>query len=173
MLFTSLLDSVPPELAFLKSGTTSTTPSKQSATAASRKNYTYGGWRIRQEGLTVELTHSFAGKLEVNGNRYDLPELGILCNKGKLDVRVDTRNAVTGLDTTPVTVFGINDKAWSKGAGKNIFPADSSQLTSGLARATGPVDFTFSFVELGSQTLQLDAAGLRALLEQLPPGCNR
>lgn len=174
LMFTSLQDSLPDELSILKNkgGSASIQKLGATTTGAERKNFNYLGWTVRQEGPTVELTKKLNGTIEAGGTVYDNPEIGFLCHLGKLDVRIDTRNAVTGVKTTPLSVSNGAQQNWSKGTGMNIFPDNPQAFAADMAKALKPVEFKFSFVELGAQTVKLNGEGLFALLKQLPPGCS-
>ncbi len=176
MLFTSLQEKLPDELSFLKSSPSiEAAPASNGAAAASAataaRAFSYEGWAVRQSGSTVELVKGFSGKLESSGDSFDTPSLGILCNQGGLDLRVDTRLATTGTASTPVTL-GATSEAWQKGTGRNIFPPSPVATVRALVAAAGPVTMTLSFVDLGKRSVTLDPTGLKALVDQLPAGCR-
>lgn len=174
LLFTGMQDKLPDELSFLKSSP-SIESLGQSDPGSTRSSFTYKGWKVRQEGPTIELTRSFTGTLEANNRSYDLPEFGVLCNDGKLDARIDTRAATTGTTDTPVTVSlgGAGKQQWSKGTGMNVFPPSAKTFVFTAAKALEPLEVTFSFTELGNQKVKLDTTGLAQLLAQLPKGCKQ
>jgi hypothetical protein len=173
MLFTGLQDNLPDELSFLKSST-GIESLGQADPGSTRSNFTYKGWKVRQEGPTIEMTRSFSGNLEANNRSYDLPEFGILCNEGKLDARIDTRSATTGTANTPVTVSlgGAGRQMWVKGTGMNVFPPSVKSFVFTASKALEPIEFTLSYTELGNQKVKLDTTGLAQILAQLPKGCK-
>ena len=176
MLFVSIQEELPAELAFLKAEASgvSTGPTSPSAGAVAKSNtrtFTYEGWSVRQTGATIEIVKPLLGRMELNGNVFDNPELGILCHAGKLDLRIDSRLATTGTQTTPVTFNGVS-ATWAKGASRNIFPPNPPQLVGMMLKQGQPFEVTLSFVDLGKQKLQLNPAGLAALHRQLPASCQ-
>lgn len=170
MLFVSIQEELPPELAFLKN-TAVTTGAPAEAGSPQAQNFNYEGWQVRQSGVTIELVKPLEGRLERDGVVFDTPELGILCHDGKLDLRLDTRLAVTGAKTTPVRFHDV-DSPWTKGLNRNIFPADPTTTVRKLAAAQGSVAVTLSYVELGNQTTTLNLRGLPQLMERLPRSCQ-
>lgn len=173
MLFTSVQDKLPDELSFLKSSPSLETLGQDSP-GDTRASFTYEGWRVRQEGPTIELVRSFEGSLEGNSRNFEAPEIGILCHDGKIDVRIDTRAATTGTGSTAVTasVGGSGRQMWRKGPGTNIFPPSVKEFTLAISKSLRPLEVTLSFTELGNQTVKLETTGLAPLLAQLPPGCR-
>lgn len=176
MLFVSIQEELPPELAFLKAEPSgvSTGPSTAGVNTGAKggtRTFVYEGWTVRQTGATIEIAKPLSGRMEVNGNVFDNPELGILCHGGKLDLRIDTRLATTGTQSTPLAFNGTT-ATWAKGAGRNVFPPNPPQLVEGMLKSTQPFDVTLSFVDLGKQKLQFNPAGLEALHRQLPRSCQ-
>lgn len=176
MLFVSVQEELPPELAFLKAEPSgvSTEPAANSTGSASKsstRTFTYEGWTVRQTGATIEIVKPLQGRMELNGNVFDNPELGILCHAGKLDLRIDSRLATTGTQTTPVTFNGAG-ASWAKGASRNVFPPNPPQLVGMMLKQGQPFEVTLSFVDLGKQKLQFNPAGLAALHRQLPASCQ-
>ncbi|MCC5610897.1 hypothetical protein LC612_30150 [Nostoc sp. CHAB 5834] len=164
MLFASIQDSLPDELSFLKGEEVATAPGGADGTRS-----IYEGWQVRQVGDTVELVKGFRGRLEINGVQHDAPEIGILCSKGKLDLRIDTRIPVTA----PVTV-AINEveSSWTKGSGNNILPSDPYDIMKQLSYAGANAKFTLNYKNGGPKTVNLVPTGLSALVAQLPPTCR-
>jgi hypothetical protein len=174
LMFTSLQSSLPDELNMFKSqgGDNGVEMLGTTTTGAERRNFNYLGWNVRQEGPTVELTRKFSGLIQAKGAVYDNPEIGFLCHLNKLDVRINTRNAVMGTRITPLTVSAGSMQTWSKGTDMNIFPGSPKTFAGDMAKSMRPVDFKFTFSELGAHTVTLKVEGLSVLLKKLPSGCS-
>ena len=173
MLFSTLQENLPDELSFLKTTSVETSPPEADPSLVAKTGITtLEKWTMRRAGDTIELVQRMSGQIEAGGVVYDNPEIGILCHKGRLDVRIDARHATTGTRTTPVEVKPGSSMVWTKGTAKNVFPADPKSLVSTLAKSTGPVKFSFSYIELGNQTVELAPKGLKALLGTLPTTCR-
>ena len=99
-----------------------------------------------------------------------MPELGILCNAGKLDARIDTRMPTTGARVTRIALDG-HAQDWDKGGGTNIFPQSAADLVHYLA-ARPSVSVTLSYKDLGNQTTSLDTQAMRQLLAAFPASCR-
>lgn len=165
MLFAGLQENLPPELSFLKS-------TGETASPVTGKSVTRSGpWTITQAGSAIEFSSRLTGRIEVNGTANDTPEIGILCNEGKLDLRLDTRMATTGTRSTPISVSGLGESDWDKSATKNIFPRDPHQLLRLFAAGT-PVSLTISYATLGKFTLQVETTDLPKLIARLPVSCQ-
>lgn len=173
ILFTSFQDQLPEELGFLKNKGTVTRPVavQKSAVAPGTVVSEYQGWTIRKTATAVEFVRPMTGTLTVNGNNYPTPEFGLLCDNGRLDMRIDTRLNTTGRKSTPVEVVGLGKLEWDKSASKNIFPKDSKKILTFLY-TTNPANFKLSYAELGAQSVQLDTSALGMLLQALPASCK-
>lgn len=176
MLFVSIQEDLPPELAFLRAepGTVPAPdelPNVLPKGASAPHTFTYEGWTVRQTGTTIELVKPLEGRMEVNGNVFDLPELGVLCHLGELDLRIDSRLPTTGTQTTPVQFQGVAS-TWSKGVGRSIFPARPTDVVGAMLNNERPLEVVLSFVDLGKQKLTFNPKGLAALYKQFPPGCQ-
>lgn len=174
ILFANLQDQLPDELGFLKNKGTTTQVAPSGAQQPAPPGVViseYQGWTIRKTASAVEFVRPMAGAIMVNGTPYDAPEFGLLCDNGKLDMRIDTRMATTGIKSTPVVISGLGSQQWDKSSSKNIFPKDSRKMLAHLYTAT-PVEFKFSYVELGIQKAQLDTSALPQLLQALPATCR-
>ena len=167
MLFVSIQDKLPNELSFLKNDST---PAATQPAAAQPKVSNLAGWTVRQQGPALEATRRFSGELTVGGTAYDVPELGILCNAGKLDARIDTRMPTTGARVTRIALDG-HAQDWDKGGGTNIFPQSAADLVHYLA-ARPSVSVTLSYKDLGNQTTSLDTQAMRQLLAAFPASCR-
>jgi hypothetical protein len=168
MLFVSIQDDIPDELSFLKnkSGVV-----QHNSTTVAPTVTQYGGWTVRQAGAVVEMTRRLSGRIEVNGTAYDTPEIGILCNNGMLDLRLDTRMPTTGTRTTPVGISGLSVAEWDKSATKNIFPKEPRPVLQALLSQKS-VAVTVSYASLGRFTTQLDTSELPQLVASLPQNCR-
>lgn len=173
LLFSTIQDELPDELGFLKNkGTVMTGAARQDGRAGEPARVTqYQGWTIRTTSSAVEFVRPLSASIVVNGTPYDAPEFGLLCDNGRLDMRLDTRTNTTGTKTTPVTVTGLGAQQWDKSASKNIFPKDARTLLRHL-QSTNAVQFRISYVELGVQTVSLDTSALPALVQTLPAPCQ-
>ena len=172
ILFTSIQDELPEELGFLKNKGTTTLVAeapKRGPTGATVSEYQ--GWTIRTTGTAVEFVRPFTGSIVVNGTPYDAPEFGLLCDKGKLDMRIDTRMTTTGRKTTMVDIGGMGKVEWEKSASKNIFPKDARKVLTHLY-TVNPAQFKISYAELGAYTVQLDTSALALLLQNMPASCK-
>jgi hypothetical protein len=174
ILFTNLQDQLPDELGFLKNkGTTAQVapgqprPGAQPGVTLSE----YQGWTIRKSASAVEFTRPMSATIVVNGTPYAAPEFGVLCDNGRMDMRIDTRMTTTGLKSTAVGIAGLGTQQWDKSTTKNIFPKDSHKLLTHLY-ATNPVEFKLSYAELGAHSVKLDTSALRELLQALPASCR-
>lgn len=168
MLFSSLQEQLPDELGFLKSTGTAPLVADQTPAAVIAQNT---GWTLKQSGNAIEFSRPFEGTIVANGEEYDSPEIGILCNNGKLDLRLDSRITTTGLHSTPVTVSGMGAATWEKGTGKNLFPADAHRVLRHFA-ANRQVSVTLSYASIGSFSSRLDTSALPRLLALLPESCR-
>jgi hypothetical protein len=167
MLFVSIQDKLPNELGFLKSdGTTAAVI----PAASQPKVSSLAGWTVRQQGTALEAMRRFAGDLKVGGTPYDVPELGILCNAGKLDARIDSRLSTTGARTTRVLIDG-QAQQWDKGQGANLFPGSAVDFVRYL-ESRASVNVTLSYVDLGNQTTVLETKDLSRLMAAFPPSCQ-
>lgn len=164
MLFTSIQEKIPEELAWLRSSNVYT--NKDGSTRTS-----YNGWKITQAKDTVELYKDFKGPFQVNGTTYKAPAIGILCHDNKLDLRLLTNEATTGVSSTEVFIGPVRQTQWAKGNSTNIFPADSYQTLKEIVKHEGLVDFQLSYRDLGLQKVSLDTKGLKELVVQFPKGC--
>lgn len=175
IIFTSIQDKIPDEFGFLKNKgviAQSTTPGKpQPGVPAGTVVSEYQGWSIRKTATAVEFVRPMTGNIVVNGTPYPAPEFGLLCNNGKLDMRIDTRMATTGRKTTTVDLVGTGKTEWDKSTSKNIFPKDSRKVLTALY-AVNPAQFTISYAELGAYPVQLDTSALALLLQALPASCR-
>jgi len=174
ILFANLQDQLPDELDFLKNKGTTTQVAPSGAQQPAVPGVViseYQGWTIRKTASTVEFVRPMSASIMVNGTPYAAPEFGLLCDNGKLDMRIDTRMTTTGLKSTPVVVSGLGSQQWDKSSTKNIFPKDSRKMLAHLYTAT-PIDFKFSYAELGVQKAQLDTSALSQLLQALPTTCR-
>lgn len=169
MLFSSVQDKVPDELSFLKNlGAGSATEQ----VAPGTQKFSYEGWNVVESVGVTELVKGFSGPLEVNGQSYDAPEIGILCDKGTLNVRIDSRLPTTGLKGSPVTFAG-QDLQWDKGAsGMNLLSPDPRAVLRGLLKQSAPAKLTLSYRDLGSQATSLDVTGLGELVKRMAPTCQ-
>ena len=169
LTFSGIQDKLPPELAFLKG-----TPSSETVAldGTNYRTFTYEGWSVKQAGGTLEIVKPLIGAVESNGNVFSNPELGIMCNKGHLDLRIDTRMAVTGTADTRVIVGNEKPTAWTKGTGRNIFPGDPSTTLKELLHTDSPVNITISYVDLGTRTLVFNPQGIRPLVDQFNRNCR-
>lgn len=172
IIFTSIQDELPDELGFLKNKGTTTLvapATKRDATGAAVTEYQ--GWSIRSTATAVEFVRPFTGSIVVNGTPYDMPEFGLLCDKGRLDMRIDTRMTTTGRKTTPVDIQGLGTVEWDKSVSKNIFPKDARKVLTHLYTVS-PAQFKISYAELGAFTIQLDTSALAVLLQNMPASCK-
>lgn len=170
LLFTSIQDELPTELAFLKgSPVDASAPAAQGSIPQGMSQYQ--GWNIRNVNGAIELTRALQSNIVVNGVVYDSPEFGLLCNKGKLDMRLDTKAQTTGRKTTVVAVGAQAPQPWDKSASFNIFPKKSTALLE-LLRTGQPLEFKISYAELGLQAARLDASALPSLLQAMPVACR-
>lgn len=172
MLFVSIQDKLPDELSFLKGtpGAVTVPAASSPGAAGAAKTGVVEGWTLHQQGSAIEATRRFSGELAVSGTTYDVPEIGVLCNNGKLDARIDSRLGTTGVKTTRVVVDGEASE-WDKGHGSNVFPRDAVAFVHSLLKRDSAA-VTVSYVELGAQTSSLDTRGLKKVLELFPAGCQ-
>jgi hypothetical protein len=168
----SIQDKMPDELGFLRKGTVPTGASAAVPGGARGpvSVRSINGWTLRQQGTNVELTRKFTGEINAGGTTYDVPEVGILCNQGKLDARIDTRMNTTGTRTTRVGLDGTSSD-WDKSPSTNIFPRDPKALLQHL-KADATAQVTLSFVDIGAQTVSLDTKGLSGALQYFPAACQ-
>jgi len=172
ILFASLQDQLPDELGFLKNKEATTLAAPGAPKAVPGVSISeYQGWTIRTTPSAVEFVRPMSAAIVVNGTPYAPPEFGLLCDNGKLDMRIDTRMKTTGLKSTPVVVSGLGSQPWDKSSSYNIFPKDSQKMLKHLYTAT-PIEFKFSYSEIGVQTAQLDTSALPQLLQALPETCR-
>lgn len=172
MLFTSIQDELPDELAVLKNKGTVTSVEGSPASAPGGVTVTsYQGWTIRQAPGAEELVRTLTGEANNISVKGKAPEIGILCANGKLDLRIDTRMATTGTAKTDVVVAGASAFPWNKGTGSNVFPQDPHPVLNALMRGTS-ASITLSYVDSGRQTFQVDTAGLKALVNRWPSNCQ-
>jgi hypothetical protein len=158
MLFSSIQDDLPKELSFLKGG-------KSSA------SQTYEGWTIRQAGSAVEYSRLLQFSPAPDNISFKMPELGILCNNGVLDLRIDTKQKTTGAKATSVAINGIPYE-WDKGTGTNIFPKLPKEALASLV-AANPSQVVLSYAQTGLQpTLVEGMPALSTLIKQLPSSCQ-
>ena len=169
LTFSGIQDKLPSELSFLKG-----TPASENVAlnGTNYRTFNYEGWSVKQAGETIEIVKQLTEPVESNGNVLSNPELGIMCNKGHLDLRIDTRMAVTGTAETRVTVGNEKPTAWTKGTGRNIFPSDPSATLRELLQADSPVNITISYVDLGKRTLVFNPQGIRPLVDQFNRNCR-
>lgn len=171
ILFFSIQDRIPDELSFLKG----TEPEKTFRTpdGSVMKVQEYQGWSIRSSQSTVELVKKMFGEgtPDTRGGVPAGQEIGILCNAGKLDMRLDVRGPTTGVRSTPVVVDGLGEMMFDKGTGTNIFPQDPLRLLQRLNRGDS-VRFVVEYSVRGTVALTLDSKGLGELTQQLPASCR-
>jgi len=173
MLFSTLQEDLPNELSFLKmpENAVVVTPGG-GATGPAVRTSLHQGWEVQQTGNTLSASRAFRGVLEVNGQVYDTPQLGVLCHEDKLSVRIDSRMATTGMAKTPVAL-GTAEQDWDKGAaGMNVLAPNPSQVLALLLKAQEPVGVTLSYRELGKQTAYVDTTGLQDIAAAMRPGCR-
>lgn len=167
MLFVSIQDEIPKELEFLRAG-----PPPVYAEDAALKKTTVQleGWTVSHVGQVYEATKRMSGEIVANGTSYDVPTVGLLCNAGVLDARVDTRMTTTGTKTTKV-LMGDKPSNWPKGTGNNVFPVDAKAFLEHVK--TGPTaKFSFSYVDLGLQPVTLNTEAMSKVLELFPATCR-
>lgn len=169
MLFSTVQDKVPEELAFLKSLGPGEAPGQ---VAPGAQKFAYMGWNVVETAGVTEMVKGFSGPLEVNGQSYDAPEIGILCDKGTLNVRIDSRLPTTGLKGSPVSFAGL-DVQWDKGAaGMNLLSPDPRAVLRGLLKQSEPAKLTLSYRDLGKQATSLDVTGLGDLVKRMATTCQ-
>lgn len=175
IIFTGFQNDLPEELGFLKNTKPNTVFQLEApgptANGEGMTTSQYQGWTIRKTPYAVEFVRTMSANIEVNGNQYSSPEFGLLCDGGKLDIRIDTRTGTTGRTSTPVTVSGLGAQEWDKSSGKNIFPKNAAALLAHLNK-TPKVEFTLSYSELGLQKATLDTTAFAQLLQALPATCR-
>lgn len=165
--FAQVQDELPEELAFLKGAGAGLVDQD----AAGLQRGQYEGWQLAQDGHVIEVSRKFSGELQAAGAAYEAPVIGLLCDNGRLDVRIDTRLATSGETTSLVYVNSV-PSAWAKGYGTNIFPADSLALVSQLMKAKNTAEVALEYRDLGKRTLQLDVSRLPKVLEMFPASCR-
>lgn len=173
MLFATLQNDLPEELSFLKMPEDAVVvgAGPQRPGAAVRVSQ-HQGWEIQQTGSTLSATKNFRGSLQVNGNVFDTPQVGLLCHNNVLSLRLDTRLATTGTARTPI-VIGAAESAWDKGAaGMNVLAPDSKKVLRALLSAQGPVRVGVSYRDLGVQFSELDPVGLADISAAMTEGCR-
>ena len=175
ILFFSIQDKIPDELYFLKNQGSART-SAASASEPGQRGGEYEGWSVRQVGAVVEITKSLRKVgTEPKSNGVDIshrnPTLGILCDNGRLDVRVDAAGPTTGRTQTAVGMSIQLQRDWDKGQGTNIFPKDPHALLRGLQ--TQPVvAFELSYIDAGAVKVAVETKGLAELVQRLPATCQ-
>jgi hypothetical protein len=172
ILFFSIQDQLPDELAFLRDAGQ---PTERIAPDGTRiQVQTHLGWEIRTSASAVEIASPLT-RAAAGAPAPGLPsgqELGILCHGGRLDMRLDARSQTTGVRQTPVVVSGLGEIAFDKGTGTNIFPPHPQQLLRHLVQADDAVTFTVEYAAHGKAVLVLRPRGLAELARQLPPSCQ-
>ncbi|KWU17849.1 hypothetical protein [Burkholderia cenocepacia] len=168
MLFVSIQDKLPPELAILKND--GAVPAATVPASGQVKVQSLAGWTVRQQGTALEATRRFSGDLKVGSSSYDVPQLGILCNAGKLDARIDSRLPTTGARATRVVIDGQTQQ-WDKGQGTNLFPSSAVDFVRYL-ESRERVSITLSYLDLGTQSTTLDTKDMRQLIAAFPPTCQ-
>lgn len=170
LLFTSIQNDLPAELSFLKSdGVDASAPAAQGSIPQGLSQYQ--GWNIRNANGAIELTRALQANIVVNGVVYENPEFGFLCNKGKVDMRLDTKAQTTGRKATSIALNGEAPQQWEKSASFNIFPKKPGNLLE-LLRIGQPVEFKISYAELGVQAAWLHTAAMPSLLQAMPVACR-
>lgn len=167
MAFLTIQEDLPPELSFLKGNGTGVVEQTPGQAQTVRQ---LEGWTITQQGPVLEATRKLSGELVVGGTTYDVPTFGVLCNAGKPDARFDTRMVTTGVKTTSVAIDG-KPSEWAKGGANNVFPPNATEFVRYAAQQK-TVALTFSYRDLGKQTVQLDASQLAQLLASFPQSCQ-
>lgn len=169
LLFTSLQGDIPDELSWLRMEPAGSTAPAASTPGAG--SLTYEGWSVKYAPETLEIIKTVGQPVQAGNTLLQPPELGILCHQGKLDIRLKTRNATTGIQTTPV-VFGDVEAAWEKGKANNSFPPNPQALLQDLQRATGPIRVVVSLKDHGNQQFVLDTRGASELISRFPVACR-
>jgi hypothetical protein len=158
MLFSSIQEDLPKELSFLKGGKTNA-------------NVTYEGWTIRQANSAVEYSRLLQFSPAPDNVSYKMPEIGVLCNNGVLDLRIDAKQKTTGAAATSVTINGIAYD-WDKGTGSNIFPKQPKVALKAILQGN-PSQVVLSYAQTGLQpTLVEGIPALAMLVKQLPVSCQ-
>lgn len=168
ILFSSIQDDIPNELAFLK-GAPKT--SQVATVATTPVQADVAGWLVQSRGAVTELSKRFAAGIKAGAYQYDAPVIGLMCDGKALHLRIDTQAPVTGRTESPVKVNG-RESQWYKAQGTNVLAADAKSIAAQLLKAKTPVEFEFSYLDVGLAKASLDAAGLRDAAMQLPPACR-
>lgn len=171
IFFSELQPSIPEELGFLKmeSGTSAliapSTPSQVPQALT-------GGWQIRADGNAVELYKSVTAGPVAGAAVYDPPVVAFMCDGKTLYARVDSIAKTTGVQSSEVAVGGAA-AAWPKGQDQNLLAPNAKVLLRQLTKASGIVNITLSYVEMGEQTLSFDTRGLsQAVGTHFPAECR-
>jgi hypothetical protein len=134
----------------------------------------YSGWTVRQRGSVVELVKALSPAVgrALAGGASRTPVLGVLCQSGQLDVRLDTAGRTTGRAQTEVhtNIAGLPTE-WDKSATYNIFPRNATAALRGFI-ATPLVSVQLAYEDIGPTTFSLDTTGLAQLINQLPATCR-
>lgn len=171
ILFFSIQDRLPKELSFLADS--ETTQPLRAPDGSVMTVQEHLGWSVRSSASTVELVKELRGE-STPGTRGGIPsglEIGILCNAGRLDMRLDVRGQTTGIQSTPVVVDGLGEMQFDKGVGSNIFPRDPRRLLQRLHQGDS-VRFVVEYAIRGTIALTLETKGLAELTSQLPATCR-
>lgn len=168
MLFLSIQNKLPPELEFLKADA-SVGVSKPGGPLQGPGIQTafYDGWTVRQGSGAVELTK--AVQSPDHSVRQGL--VGILCDHGQLDMRLDPGVELQGRDASLVTVEGLGAQQWAKSKTTDVFPPAPAKMLNWLL---GHSVVRIKAVSTSSQQLQMElsTAGLEPLVKQLPVTCQ-
>ena len=155
MLFASLQDKIPDELAFLKD-------KPVPKTVAGAKVQQYKGWTIAETSSAVEISrYAESNKVLV----------GVLCHDNTLEARVEAADVTTGTTSSEVSINGLPSQQWAKGSGNNLFPGSAADLVSSMLQAPTLV-VQISYKTTGLQKATFATDGLKELIGQLPAGCR-
>jgi hypothetical protein len=162
LMLTNLQEKLPDELSYLKGGPT---------VAAS--GVIPEGWTKATQGDAVELTYTMPSTQPSQQGAI----LGVLCNKGQLDVRVDPQFATTGITSTPLIMTGRGEEQWDKGADAtktktfNIYPPQPLYFLKN-ALATRSTTLQLSSASNGIHDYVLDGAALSVAIRALSEECQ-
>ncbi|MNR71680.1 hypothetical protein D3C71_23120 [compost metagenome] len=168
MAFVSMQDDIPEELGFLKSAASSVTQPKGHPPPSALTRLE--GWTIVQSGPVIEATRQFSGEIVVKGVRYDVPTLGVLCNAGKLDARIEARHQLAAGEPLQVSLDGAQ-QTWARGGGTNVFPPAPVEFVRYLS-GKPKVSVSLPFADFGRQTVTVDTSLLKDVLRALPASCR-
>lgn len=163
ILFASIQNKLPNELGFLKQKEGATPGASSPALAG------YEGWTILSENGAVELRKSLVSS---SGGGSD-PIIGVLCDKGTLNIRVDPKFAAEGKTTAELALIGTQslDSLWYKTKSTNLIAPRPREVL-GLLLASSTVQLQMVASGGRRTSLTLDTKGLAPLVNQFPLSCQ-